>query len=57
MDSITLILIFIGYFLLMKYVLPKLGIPTWMSNSSDFQAESQKDENENYKVVLWKPTV
>ena len=28
MDSLTLILFFIGYLLLMKYVLPKMGVST-----------------------------
>ena len=42
MDFILPVLLFIGYFLVMKYVLPKMGISTWMSDSCDLPGESQK---------------
>jgi len=27
------VIFLLGYFVLMYYVLPKLGVPTWMNNS------------------------
>ena len=38
-----MILFFIAYIVIMKYILPKAGIPTWMSGACDIQDESQKN--------------
>jgi len=33
MDWIVPVLVFAGYIVLVRWVLPRLGVPTWMSNS------------------------
>lgn len=55
MDIITPIIIIAVYILLMRFVLPKMGIPTWMSNACDFQDDSRKNtepEKENWMVII-----
>jgi len=42
MDFWEIIIFFVVYFLLMKYILPKMGMPTWMSGSCDLPGEGQK---------------
>ena len=42
MDFWKIVIFFAVYFLVMKYVLPKMGVPTWMSNSCDLPGEGQK---------------
>jgi len=52
MDVIAPIVVIVAYFLLMRYVLPRMGIPTWMSNACDFQSDRPKDtqkENDEAK--------
>ena len=53
MDFWGVIIFFIAYFVAMKYILPKLGVSTWMSNSCDLPGERQKksefESTENIK--------
>ena len=46
MDTMTVILIIIAYVIIMRFILPKIGIPTWMSKSCDFQSGSRNKTEE-----------
>jgi len=35
MSILSLLLIVAGYIVIMRWVLPRLGVPTWMSQSCD----------------------
>ena len=43
MDFIMPVILIVAYIAIMKFVLPKLGIPTWMSNACDVLDDRRKE--------------
>jgi len=44
MEYLQVLLIFVGWFALQKWILPKLGVPTWMEpNGCRVPANKNKD--------------
>ena len=56
MDIIMPVILIAAYIVIMKFVLPKLGVPTWMSNACDVQDDRRKEsesEKQNWVQNLW----
>ena len=57
MDSLLFVLFMIGYFVLLKFILPKFGISTWLSNACDVPVERNKDNNKEKESVESKQNI
>ena len=50
MNTLMIIILFVGYIILMRFVLPKLGVPTWLSNKCDLPVD---DDKKNEMTESW----